>query len=400
MVDRHAGRVVIVGAGQAGARCAEALRALGHAGPITLLGEEPQWPYERPPLSKSFLAGTSALDAARVLAPGWYAEHEVGLRLNDRVSAIDSHRHHISLASGDTLPYDALVLATGARPRALGQGTAVLRNAADAAALRERLKSANRLVIVGAGFIGLEVACVARGMGVQVMLLEAAATPMARVVPADIGRWFVALHETHGVQWRLKARIDSVSGSAVQLAGGETLHADVVLAAIGILPNDELAREAGIACEDGILVDAFGRTSDPDVYAIGDCARLAHGLSPRPIRLECWQHADAHAQAVARTIVGQPEPYAEIPWAWSDQYDVNLQVCGWPDAQGTAVWRGDLAQGGATLFLVQALQNGGVSVRAAVSVNRPRDQRAARRLIAAGTGVDPGALADPAARLV
>jgi 3-phenylpropionate/trans-cinnamate dioxygenase ferredoxin reductase subunit len=398
MVECPSGAVVIVGAGQAGARCAEALRALGHAGPVTLIGDEPEEPYERPPLSKSLLAGKTAADDARVLSRGWYEAHAVELRLGDAVRSIDRQARLVHLTSGQQCAYDALVLATGARPRQLGQGTLTLRSAADAARLRDRLRPASRLLIVGAGFIGLEVAATAHALGVQVTLVEAAATPMARAVPAAVGQRFVRLHASHGVAWRLGTRIAALECDCVTLADGEKLEAHTVLAAIGVQPNDELARQAGIACDDGVLVDAFGRTSDPSIFAIGDCARLAHPLCDRPIRLEAWQHAEAHAQAAARSIVGQPEPYAEVPWAWSDQYDVNLQVCGWPASGLRDVWRGD-PDAEATLFQLEALPDGRWALRAAVSINRPRDQRAARRLIAAGTPVDPAALADPAARL-
>lgn len=391
--------VVIVGAGQAGARFAEALRALGHRGLVTLVGDEPELPYERPPLSKSLLAGLTTLDAAHVFAADWYVAHGVDLRLASRVQAIDRSSRTVHLAGGQPLRYGTLVLATGARPRRLGDGPRVLRSAADAAALRQCLRPGTRLVIVGAGFIGLEVAATARSRDVDVTLVEAAATPMARAVPPAVGERFVRLHEAHGVAWRLGARIASVSARSVVLDTGESLDADTVLAAIGIVPNQELALEAGIACDDGIVVDAFGRTSDPHVFAIGDCARLAHPLADRPLRMEAWQHANAHAQAAAKAIVGQPEPYAEVPWAWSDQYDVNLQVCGWPQGGTMDVWRGDAEAGDATLFQLATIPGERWALRAAVSINRPRDQRAARRLIAAGTPVDPATLADTSGRL-
>lgn len=398
MVDRAPGAVVIVGAGQAGARCAEALRALGHPGPVTLIGDEPEAPYERPPLSKSLLAGQTVLDDARVLPAGWYAANAVELVMGSTVQSIHPASRAVRLSSGDSRRYDTLVLATGARPRRLGNGTLVLRSAADAAALRDRLRPGSRLLIIGAGFIGLEVAATARALGVGVTLVETAATPMSRAVPAAVGGRFVRLHAAHSVAWRLGARIESIGPAGATLADGERLYADTVLAAIGIVPNDELARDAGIACDDGILVDVCGRTSDPSVFAIGDCARLAHPLAARPIRLEAWQHAEAHAQAVARTIVGAAEPYAEVPWTWSDQYDVNLQVCGWPGPSLREVWRGD-PDGDTTLFQLKALPEDCWALQAAISINRPRDQRAARRLIGTGTPIDSTALADPAARL-
>jgi NADPH-dependent 2,4-dienoyl-CoA reductase/sulfur reductase-like enzyme len=391
--------VVVVGAGQAGARCAEALRALGHAGAITLIGDEPEDPYERPSLSKSLLAGTTTVGDARVLPPGWYAANHVSLRLATTVVSVEPSTRRVNLRSGEAMPYDALVFATGGRPRVLADGQSVLRTVADAIALRGRLQQGSRLIIIGAGLIGLEVAATARALGVQVTIVETASTPMARAVPASVGRWFIRLHESHGVDWRLGVRVASADLNSVTLASGETLAGESVLCAIGVVPNDDLPRTAGLPTDDGVLVDQCGRTADASIYAVGDCARLLHPHVDRAVRLESWQHAQVHAQCVARTLIGQPEPYVEVPWAWSDQYDVNLQVCGWPRPDATEVWRGDPDHGGATLFQVVPRDDGRLTLCAAVSINRRRDQPSAKRLIARGASVDPAALADPAVRL-
>lgn len=401
-------RVVIVGAGQAGARCAEALRSLGHEGPITLLGEEPVAPYERPPLSKSLLAGESSLGDAQVLPDAWWSDNHVELCTGRHVAHIDRSARRVLDGEGRSSSYDVLVLATGSRPRRLRcaghdlDGVLTLRSAADALELRGRLTAGHRLIIVGAGFVGLEVAATARELGVDVTVLEASAAPMARAVPPEVGALFVDLHARHGVKWRLRTTlcaIEALEGAlSVRLSDGETLPADTVLIGIGIIPNVELAEAAGLAVDDGVLVDASGRTSDPHIYATGDCARCEHPLLSRAVRLEAWQHAERHAQAVAASIVGGTQPYAEVPWAWSDQYDVNLQVTGAPARWDRTVWRGDPVSMSATLFqLVDAPD--GLRVVGAVSVSRPRDSRAARQMIERNAVVDVTRLTDCTARL-
>jgi NADPH-dependent 2,4-dienoyl-CoA reductase/sulfur reductase-like enzyme len=403
-------RIVIVGGGQAGARCAEALRLHGFAGRITIVAQEPVLPYERPPLSKSLLAGTSTVEEAYVLPPAWYAEHDVKVLLGRTVISVNRPFKEIQLDDGSSLPYDILILATGARPRAPAidgrdlTGVLTLRDTGDAKALQARLQSGRRLVVIGAGLIGMEVAATARLLDVDVVVLDVATTPMSRVLPPEAGHEFAELHRRHGVKMHLGMQLEAIvnaNGSlVVKLADGSAVHGDTVLLAVGVVPCDGLAAASGIETSDGVCVDAFGRTSDPNVYAIGDCARLHHPLLGRSVRLESWQHAEAHAQAVARSIMGIGEPYAEVPWAWSDQYDVNLQVCGAPMQWDAVVWRGDPSTMAATLFQVVRDEGDLVRVVGASTMNRARDMRAARRLIEAATPVPIQRLADESDRLV
>lgn len=394
-------RIVIVGAGQAGARCAEALRGGGYEGELHLVGEELHLPYERPPLSKRLLAGSGqpGADAAQVLDADWFRAHAVTLHLGRRVAAIDRIARTLQLDAGATLGYTDLVLATGARARELAlpgadiQRIRTLRTLDDALALRQRLVAGQRLVVIGAGFIGLEVAAAAVRRGLAVTVLEAAAQPMARVVPAEIGQHFAALHRRQGVQLLSGVRpigIECTDRSIhVRLDDGRRIAADVLVAGVGVWPNDELAASCGLAVDNGIVVDEFACTADPQIHAIGDCARFFHPLLGRHLRLEAWQHANGHAEAAARHLLGSNEPYADIPWTWSDQYDVNLQVTGAPDTWDSVVWRGDLGSGAATLFQLQQGRLVG-----AVSVDRPRDARLARQLIASGSAVTALQLAD------
>ena len=378
-------RIVIIGAGQAGARCAESLRLKGHTGPITILGDEQEPPYERPPLSKSLLAGLTNVESHRVLPLDWYLNHQVSLRLGSRVEYVDRLASQVIIQGGSSLPYDKLVFATGSRPRLLGQGAWVLRSVQDSLDLSREIDSGRRLLIVGAGLIGLEVAATARSKGMEVTLIEAANWPMVRVVPRQISQYLVELHKTQGVHWVLDARIAFVDETQVKLEDGTVLVGDVVLVAIGVMPNDDLARTAGLPTDDGILVDEFGCTADAAIYATGDCARLAHHLSSTPIRIETWQHSELHPQTVASAICGDPKPYREVPWAWSDQYGVNLQMSGWTHSADAEVWRGDPSSGGATLFMLQHASDDQFFVIGATSINRSIDQRSARRLISKKT---------------
>ncbi len=394
-------RIVIVGAGQAGARCAEILRAGGHDGPVDLVGDEAMLPYERPPLSKSLLAGANTLEQALVLAPDWYDRHAVRLHLGRHAVYVDRSRTELVLDDGRSLHYDTLVLATGAKARRLRvpgadlSGVHYLRTATQSLELRQRLRPGKRLVVIGGGFIGLEVAATASTMGVQVCVVEAAAAPMARVVPPEVGRLFAELHRRHGVAVHTHAQVDAIrcegTHLAVRLQDGRGLDADSVVVGIGVVANDALAVASGLPVDDGILADASGRTEDPRIYAIGDCARFLHPLLGRAVRLEAWQHANQHAEAAACSILGADEAGAHVPWAWSDQYDANLQVTGAPDQWDALVWRGVPSAMAATLF--QWFEG---HVVGAVSINRAKDARLAARLIARRTSVTPEQLADPA----
>jgi 3-phenylpropionate/trans-cinnamate dioxygenase ferredoxin reductase component len=399
--DHH---LVILGAGHAGGRAAEALRAAGFAGKVTLVGSETHPPYERPPLSKELLAGTCELERTYLKPAEFYETEGIALRLGVRAQAIERAAQSLRLADGAALPYDSLLLTLGARARRLAMPGGAdphlyyLRDIDDCLKLRGVLGAGKRLVVIGAGFIGLEAAAVARGQGSAVTVLEAAATPLARVAPPALGEYFAALHRRRGVDLRTGAAVTDIAAhgaeAVVTLASGETLSADVVLVGIGAVPNSELAAEADLVVDDGIVVDAQGRTSDPRIFAAGDVTRHFNPLLGRRIRLESWQNAQNQAIAVARVMAGGAAPYAELPWFWSDQYDVNLQTAGAPERWNEIVWRGRAEDGRFTLFYLDR----GVPVGGA-TVNNARDMRFVKLLAIQGKAVDPARLADPAAKL-
>ena len=396
--------VVIVGAGHAGGCAAAALRAAGHKGRVTLIGSERYPPYERPPLSKELLAGAIPHEKTYLRPENYYAESGIELKLNATVAAIDRKAQRLNLVGGGTIPYDALLLTTGARARRLplpgGDGRRVfyLRDIDDALALRERLQEGARLAVIGAGFIGLEVAATARKRGVAVTVLELAPHPLARVAAPEIGTFIAALHRRKGVDLRTGVKVTAIedTGSALRIAveGSEPVLADYAAIGIGAQPNTELAQAAGIELRDGIVVDAFGRSSDPAIFAAGDVTRHFNPLLGRHIRLEAWQNAQNQGIAVAKVIAGGSEAFAEVPWFWTDQYEINLQMAGAPDRWDQIVWRGAPADPTFTLF--QLLDGKPV---AAVTVNNARDMRFARMLIQRGLSVDPAALADKAVKL-
>ena len=397
-------RIVIVGAGHSGGRAAEALRAAGFAGPILMLGAEPYPPYERPPLSKELLAGSIEIERTYVRPLAWYGENGVALRLGCTASALDLRTRRVLIEGGGSEAFGRLLLATGARARRLRSPGAesrrihYIRDIADCLALRERLRPDTRVAIIGAGFIGLEVASVARQRGCAVAVIEFAPQPLARVVAPEIGAWYARLHESRGVELRTGTSVEAIedtgSGLRLRLSDGETVEADLTVAGIGAVPNTELAASAGLAVDDGIVVDAFGRTADPAVFAAGDVTRHFNPILNRHIRLEAWQNAQNQAIAVAKVMAGGSEPFAEVPWFWTDQYDVNLQIAGAPERWDRLVWRGDPNQRAFTLFYLAEDR-----VVAANTVNNPRDMRFARMLIQSGKTVDAAALADPAVKL-
>ena len=399
--DHH---IVILGAGHAGGRAAEALRGAGFAGKVTLVGSESHPPYERPPLSKELLAGTFAVERTYLKPRAFYEQAGIALHLGTPAIEIDRATQRVRLADGTVLPYDSLLLTLGARARRLSlaggssPGAHYLRDIDDCLALREVLAAGRRLIVIGAGFIGLEAAAVARLRGCAVTVLEAAATPLARVAPPALGAFFAALHRRHGVDLRTGVAVTAIEArggeSVVGLASGERLTADAVLVGIGAVPNSELAAAAGLAVEDGILVDAHGRSSDPMIFAAGDVTRHFNPLLGRRIRLEAWQNAQNQAIAVAKAMAGGTELYAELPWFWSDQYDVNLQTAGVPERWDEIVWRGRVEEGRFTLFYLDR----GIPVGGA-TVNNARDMRFVKLLATRGSPVDPGRLGDPAVKL-
>ncbi|WP_299616671.1 NAD(P)/FAD-dependent oxidoreductase [Pelagibius sp.] len=398
------GSIVVVGAGQAGAWVASTLRDEGYDGRLVLLGDEPESPYERPPLSKDFLAGTRDAASCAVKPEGFYAERSIDLRLGCRVRAIDRARKAVVAADGETFAYDALVLATGARPRLLPvpgadlPGVCYLRTMADSAALRERLRPGLRICLIGGGYIGLEIAATATALGCQATVVEALPEVLARTMPAELSRVVVGRHRARGVTVETAFKTSEIveSGGALSVISqdGRAVAADLVVIGIGILPNVELAEAAGLDCDNGILVDAFGRSSDPAIYAAGDVTCHHNPLLGRSIRLESWQNAQNQGIAIARAILGNGAPYAEVPWFWSDQFDMNIQAVGAAETWDAVVMRGDPEGNSFAVFCLSE----GVLV-SAYAVNAPRDVRFARQMIAKGAQPCPEQLADPAVAL-
>lgn len=399
--DQH---IVIVGAGHAGGCAAAALRTAGHKGRITLIGSERYPPYERPPLSKELLAGAIPQEKTYLRPETYYAETDIDLKLGATAAAIDRKGQRIELEDGATVPYDALLITTGARARRLplpggdGQRVYYLRDIDDALALRERLQEGTRLAVIGAGFIGLEVAATARKRGAAVTVLELAPHPLARVAAPEIGTFLADLHRRKGVDLRTEIKVTAIedigSGLRISADGAEPILVDYVAIGIGAQPNTELAQAAGIEVRDGILVDAFGRSSDPAIFAAGDVTRHLNPLLGRQIRLEAWQNAQNQAIAVAKIISGGTDAFSEVPWFWTDQFEINLQMAGAPDRWDQIVWRGEPTEPGFTLFQLWE----GKPV-AAVTVNNARDMRFARMLIQKGLQVDPAALGNKAVKL-
>jgi NADPH-dependent 2,4-dienoyl-CoA reductase/sulfur reductase-like enzyme len=328
---------VVVGSGLAAAKAVEKLRAEEYAGAVVMYGDEHHLPYERPPLSKGFLLGNDPLDVAFVNGPDWYDEQEVDLRLGTRVSAIDLAAHEVVTAAGRQR-YDKLLLATGATPRHLtmaddsGAPVAYLRTIEDSQRLKSAFEGGIRVAIIGAGWIGLEVAAAARGAGCEVTVLESLDLPLVRVLGPEIAQTFADLHRDHGVDLRTSVQVAAVEakdGAAVlRLADGATVEADLLVVGVGVTPNDALAREAGLATDNGVLVDELLRTSDPDVFAAGDVANHQHPVLGRRIRVEHWDTAIEQGRAAARNMLGQGIPYDRLPYFFSDQYDLGMEYVG------------------------------------------------------------------------
>ncbi|MCY4549474.1 MAG: FAD-dependent oxidoreductase [Defluviicoccus sp.] len=396
--------IVVVGAGQAGGWAAKTLRDEGFEGRIAVIGEEPYPPYERPPLSKEVLLGREPAESSYLWPDGSFDGWGVELRTGVAATGIDRTAKTVSLGDGETLAYDKLLIATGGRVRKLPlegaalDGVHYLRGIDDSAAIRADLGAGARIVVIGGGWIGLEVAAAARTLGAEVAVVEALDMLCARALTPDMAAYLLDVHRGRGVDVRLGAAVEALTGqgrvSGARLAGGETLAATAVVIGIGIVPNVELARAAGIAVDNGIRVDALCRTSDPDIFAAGDVTNHPNRLLGRNIRLESWENAQNQGIAAARAMLGGETPYCEIPWFWSDQYDVNIQLVGLPSAFDDTVTRGERAQGS---FVEFYMKDGRID--GAAAINSPRDIRFARRLMQAEKIVDPAALADPAVKL-
>jgi len=393
-------RVVIIGTGQAGFQATSSLRQAGFEGEVTLVGQETEPPYQRPPLSKTFLTGEGDPSEVRLRPPTFYESKAIGLVGGDPAVRVDRERREVELASGRALGYDHLVLATGSRPRDLPvpgsdfDGVLQLRTLADAQRLRERLGGEPRLVVVGGGFIGLELAASARQRGAEVTVVEALDRTMARAVTPTTSAHFAALHAEHGARILHEQAVAHFTGddgrvTGVELGDGTRLDADVVVVAIGVVPAVELAAEAGLPIDDGIVVDETLRTPDPHVWAIGDCAYFPSVHGGRRVRLESVQNATDHGRAVAAAIAGEPAPYDALPWFWSDQHDRKLQIAGLPGEHDATVVRGDPEGDAFSVFCFL-----GDRLVCVESVNRMPDHMAARKLLAAGRSIDPADAAD------
>lgn len=373
------------------------MREAGFAGRILLIGEEPDRPYERPPLSKGALTALPEPPPAHFHAEPRYAGHGVELLLGTSVVKLDPAARRVELADGRCLGYTRLLLATGGRARALPvQGDVLtLRTVEDARRIRARLVPGHRVVCIGAGVIGLEVASSAKACGCVVDVIEAGPSVMGRCVAPEVAGWMAKLHEDSGVVLHLGAPVTAVERGRVTFGAGQEIAADCVIAGTGMARNVELAAAAGLAVDNGILVDEFGRASDGNVYAAGDVAAFWVPRLGRHVRLESWKHAQDHGIAVGRAMANAGAPYDEVPWFWTDQHGVNLQMAGTPEGAAQTVIRGDPER---RRFSAWHLDAGHRPVGVA-GVNAPRDVRAALALIRAGYSLDPAALTDPAVPL-
>lgn len=398
--------ILIVGAGQAAAQAAETLRKRGHSGPLTVVGDEELLPYQRPPLSKKYLSGAMEKDRLLFRHADHYAQHGIDLHLGFAVSNLDAVARRVEVTDGSHFEYEKLLLATGSRPRLLPApgaelaGVHYLRTVADVERLRTEMQPGRRVVIVGGGYIGLEVAATCREAGLEVTVIEAADRVMARVISPALSRFYESEHARHGVQIHLGARLlELVSAdppdagnrrvSGVRLADGRELPADFVLVAIGVLANDSLAQAAGLACDDGILVDEHCRSSDPAIWAAGDCVRQHSRHFGLSVRLESVDNAFEQGTSAALNMLGLATVHDKVPWFWSDQFDLKMVIVGLTAGHDQLVVRGDPAT---RAFSVCYLKGG--ELVAVETVNHIKDQMAARKLIPARARPDPAKLAD------
>ena len=401
--------ILIVGGGQAAAQAVETLRKRGHVGPLTLVGDENLLPYQRPPLSKKYLAGQLDADRLLIRHAAHYAEHAVDLRLGFAAVSLDAAQRRVEVADGSHLEYDKLLLATGSRPRTLPvlgaelAGVHYLRTAADVDRLRTELRPGRRAVIVGGGYIGLEVAATCREAGLDVTVVEAADRVMSRVVSPVVSRFYEADHARHGVQIHCRSRVSELASAgdggtqrvaAVRLVDGREIPADFVLIAIGVEPVDTLARDAGLECDDGILVNEHCRSSDLHIWAAGDCTRHPSVHYGTRVRLESVDNAFEQGTSAALNLLGLPTVHDKVPWFWSDQFDLKMVVVGLTHGSDEQIVRGDPAS---RTFSVCYLKAG--ELTAIETVNQTRDQMAARKLILARARPDRAKLADPAVAL-
>ena len=393
--------VVIIGAGHAAGQAAASLRQAKYEGDITIIGDEAHIPYQRPPLSKAYLKGDQGADKVYLRAESFYTDRDIAMKLNTSATGIDTQSKTVALSTGETLDYDHLLISTGSRPRKLSiegsdlPGIHYLRTMDDVDGLREGMQPDANLVIVGGGYIGLEVAAVGRELGLNVHVLEMEERLLPRVTTPEMSAYYHQLHEGRGVNIHTSTGVTGFAGDGKVkevICGDQRFPADIVIVGIGIIPNTELAEAAGIHCDNGIVVDDHCRTSDPHVYAAGDCTNHPNPLLDRRLRLESVPNAMDQARVSTANMLGDDKTYAAIPWFWSDQYELKLQMVGFSADGDTQVLRGDMAS---NAFAVFYLKDG--KVVAADSVNSPKEFMLCKQLV--GKNADPEVLADPEADL-
>lgn len=392
--------VVILGAGHAGGTAAALLRQYGHTGPISLIGDEPLAPYQRPPLSKAWLKGEADADSLALKPLEFYAEHQIDFRPNLRAVKLRRSDKVVELSDGSTLAYDILILATGARaiklpvPGADLAGLLELRTAADAEALKAAVGPGKRLAVVGGGYIGLEVAASGRALGAEVVVIERESRLLARVACEALSSFFRGVHETHGVIFEMGASVTGFVGenghvTGVTLADGRTLPCDAAVIGVGATPNDELAAESGLDTARGVVVDLEARTSDPSIFAIGDVAHRPMPIYDRMFRMESVPNALEQAKQAASAITGRPAPAGEVPWQWSDQYDLKLQIAGYAFDTDEVLLRGDPASGKFAVFHLK-----GDQIQSVEAINSPPEFMMGKQLIGNRKSVSKAKLSD------
>jgi len=394
-------RFLILGAGLAGVSAAEALRKEGFDGSITLLGEEPDRPYDRPPLSKKYLRGESPLDKIALKPADFYDSNDIELALGVRATRIETEGSRVHFdGEPNLLEYDKLLIATGSRNRRLKvpgadlEGVLGLRTLADAYRIRSEAQAGRHAVLIGMGFIGSEVAASLRQTGLEVTVIEALRVPLENALGTEVGKVIEGIHRDHGVDVRLGEKVAGFAGTArvegVITGGGETIACDFAVTGVGVRPATGLAEESGIKVDDGIVVDEQCRTSAPGVYAAGDVTRHFHPIAGRHIRVEHWQNAMKQGQAAAVSMLGKADEYREVHWFWSDQYEFNIQYAGFHSEWDRLVLRGLLEDRKFVGFYLKDSR-----VVASVAINNGRDLRRAKELIRTGAVADPALLADP-----
>ena len=397
-------KIVIAGAGQAAIQSAVSLRKFGYEGSITIIGEESHPPYQRPPLSKDYLLGKTQLDRVHLKKEAFYEENKIELIINTRVESIDRKRKTVSLSNKENLDYGKLIIAAGSRVRKLDvpgvdkNGIHYLRGLDDANALKENLKEGKKLVIVGAGYIGLEVAAVAASLKIETSVIDIADRVMSRTVDPLISDYYHSLHKNNGVNIHLKHGLKSITGEGnvekVFCTNNLELDADIVVIGAGVIPNDELALTAGLTCENGIVVNEFGQTEDKNIYACGDCTNHPNKILGRKLRLESVHNAMEQSKAVASSIMGLKEPYNQVPWFWSDQYDHKLQIVGLSGDHDEVIMRGSKSEQSFLLFYLKDKE-----IIAVNAINSSKEFLISKKLVANKVRISSDIISDQSSNL-